>query len=68
VLTTLPNGSTVTIVPNDLQEVNGVFWVHVIALVNDVRYDGWMIQSVLVTATPIADWQPSPTLAATQTP
>ena len=68
VLTTLPNGSTVVIVPNDLQEVNSVLWVHVIALVNDVRYDGWMIQSVLVTATPIADWQPSPTLSATETP
>jgi hypothetical protein len=68
VLATLPNGATVTIVPNDLQEVNRVIWVHVLALVNDVRVDGWMIQSVLVTATPVADWQPSPTLAATETP
>jgi len=30
--------------------------------------DGWMIQSVLVTATPVAEWQPSPTSAATATP
>jgi hypothetical protein len=68
VLAILPNGSTVTIVPNDLQEVNKVIWVHVLVLVNDVRMDGWMIQSVLVTATPVAEWQPSPTLAATETP
>jgi hypothetical protein len=61
VLVTLGNGSTVTIVPNDLQEVNGVIWVHVFATVNDKRVDGWMIQTVLQTATPIADWQPSPT-------
>jgi len=61
VLATLGNGSTVTIIPNDLQEVNNVIWVHVFALVNDVRVEGWMIQSVLQTATPVADWQPSPT-------
>lgn len=61
VLATLGNGATVTIFPNDFQDVNGVIWVHVFAIVNDVRVEGWMIQSVLVTATPIADWQPSPT-------
>lgn len=61
VLTTLGNGSVVTIVPNDLQEVNGVIWVHVFTTVNDVRVEGWMIQTVLQTATPVADWQPTPT-------
>ncbi len=61
VLVTLTNGTTVTIVPNDLQEVNGVTWVHVFVLVNDKRVEGWMIQAVLQTATPIANWQPSPT-------
>lgn len=68
VLATLPNGATVTIVPNDLQDVNKVIWVHVFALVNDVRVDGWMMQTVLVTATPVADWQPSPTPSVTSTP
>ena len=68
VLAILPNGSTVTIVPNDLQDVKKVIWVHVTALVNDVRIDGWMIQSVLVTATPVADWQPSPIPSSTPTP
>lgn len=68
VLATLGNGATVTIIPNDLQEVNNVIWVHVFAIVNDVRVEGWMIQSVLVTATPIADWQPSSTSTITLTP
>lgn len=61
VLVTLGNGSVVTIVPDDLQDVKGVTWVHVFTTVNDTRVDGWMIQSVLQTATPVADWQPSPT-------
>ncbi|HSO13144.1 MAG TPA: DUF389 domain-containing protein [Anaerolineales bacterium] len=68
VLATLGNGATVTIVPNDLQEVNNVVWVHVFAIINDERVEGWMIQAVLVTATPIPDWQPSPTSSATSTP
>lgn len=68
VLATLPNGATVTIVPNDFQEVNNVTWIHVFALVNGVRVEGWMIQSVLVTATPVAIWQPSATSAITSTP
>jgi hypothetical protein len=48
-------------VPDDFQEVNGVIWVHVVTQVEDRRVEGWMIQTVLQTATPIADWQPSPT-------
>jgi len=68
VLATLGNGSTVTIVPNDLQDINGIIWVHVIAFTNDVRVEGWMIQTVLVTATPVAEWQPSSTPDITNTP
>ncbi len=68
VLATLGNGATVTIIPNDLQNISNVTWVHVFAIVNEVRVEGWMIQGVLVTATPIADWQPSPTSPATNTP
>jgi hypothetical protein len=67
VLATLANGATVTIIPNDLQDINKVIWVHVFALVNDKRVEGWMIQSVLQTATPVANWQPSSTPAVTQT-
>ncbi|HSJ87409.1 MAG TPA: DUF389 domain-containing protein [Anaerolineales bacterium] len=68
VLATLANGATVTIIPNDLQEVNKVTWVHVFAQVNDRRVEGWMIQTVLQTATPVANWVPSSTAAVTLTP
>jgi hypothetical protein len=68
VVATLGNGASVTIFPNDFQEVNKVIWVHVFALVHDKRVEGWMMQSVLQTATPIANWQPSSTPAVTQSP
>jgi hypothetical protein len=61
VLVTLANGSTVTIFPNDFQEVNEVVWVHVFTIVNEKRVEGWMIQTVLQTATPVVNWEPSPT-------
>jgi hypothetical protein len=60
-LITLANGATVTIIPNDFQDVNGVIWVHVFAAVNDRRVEGWILQSLLQTATPVTDWQPTPT-------
>ena len=68
VIKTLGNGATVTIIPNDFQEFNRVTWVHVFILVDGERIEGWMLQSVLQTATPIANWQPSSTPAVTQTP
>jgi hypothetical protein len=68
VIKTLGNGATVTIIPNDFQELNKVIWVHVYVIINDERIEGWMLQSVLQTATPVANWQPSATLPATSTP
>jgi hypothetical protein len=68
VLKTLGNGATVTIIPNDYQEVKNVIWVHVFTMVNDERIEGWMIQSLLQTATPVANWGPTLTPMAAQTP
>ena len=68
VIKTLGNGATVTIIPNDFQEFNRVIWVHVFVIVNEERVEGWMLQSVLQTATPIANWQASSTSPVTQTP
>jgi hypothetical protein len=65
---TLANGATVTIIPDDIQDVNRVIWVHVYTTVNDRRVEGWMIQTVLQTATPVVNWQPSSTPVTTQTP
>jgi hypothetical protein len=59
VLKTLGNGATVTIIPNDFQEVKNVIWVHVFTLVNGERVEGWMIQTLLQTATPVANWGPT---------
>jgi hypothetical protein len=68
VLKTLGNGATVTIIPNDFQEVNRVIWVHVFTMVNNERVEGWMIQTLLQTATPVANWGPTLTPETPQTP
>ncbi len=68
VLKTLGNGATVTIIPNDYQEVNNVIWVHVFTMVNNERVEGWMIQTLLQTATPVANWGPTLTPEVPQTP
>jgi hypothetical protein len=60
-LITLSNGATVTIIPNDIQDINGVIWVHVFTRVDNRRVEGWILQSLLKTATPVVDGPPSPT-------
>ena len=60
VLATLDNGSVVQILP-DTQDYNGILWIHIVATRNDIRVEGWIIQSVLETATPIPNWEPSET-------
>jgi hypothetical protein len=54
-LATLDNGAYVIVLP-DRQEHDGIPWIHVLATVNDVDFDGWIIQSVLMTATPLPGW------------
>ena len=61
VLATLDNGAIVQILP-ETQELNGMLWIHINATINDIRVDGWIIQSVLETATPVPAWEPSATL------
>ncbi|MGE5251352.1 MAG: DUF389 domain-containing protein [Bacteroidota bacterium] len=65
-IATLDNGSTVEVQP-EVQEVSGTAWAHVIAVKNGKRLEGWILQSVLVMATPVPNWQPSstPALGAT---
>jgi hypothetical protein len=60
VLATLDNGSIVQILP-DTQDHNGTLWIHIVATRNDIRVEGWIIQSVLETATPVPNWEPSET-------
>jgi hypothetical protein len=61
------NGSVVEVQP-DTQDVNGVVWAHVIAIRNDQRYDGWVLQSALEMATPAPIWNPTTTPLNTDTP
>jgi hypothetical protein len=63
----LDNGTIVEVQP-DTQDVNGVIWAHVIAIRNNQRYDGWILQSVLAIATPVPLWNPSSTPVDTETP
>jgi hypothetical protein len=60
VLATLDNGSIVQILP-ETQDYNGVLWIHVVVTRNDIRVEGWIIQTVLEMATPIPNWEPSET-------
>jgi hypothetical protein len=56
----LDNGTIVEVEP-DTQDVSGEVWAHVIANRNNQRYEGWILQSVLDTATPTPIWNPSST-------
>jgi hypothetical protein len=60
VIATLDNGSIVQVLP-DTQDYNGILWIHIVATRNDIRVEGWIIQSVLETATPVPNWEPSET-------
>jgi len=60
VIATLGNGSIVQVLP-ETQNYNGILWIHIAAIRNDIRVEGWIIQSVLETATPVPNWEPSET-------
>ncbi len=64
-LATLDNGVVVEVL-GETQELRSVMWVKIAAIKNGIRMDGWIIQSVLVTATPVVNWEP--TLTTTPTP
>ena len=60
VLATLDNGSVVQVLP-ETEELNGALWIHIAATRNGIRVEGWIVQTVLETATPIPNWEPSKT-------
>jgi len=66
-LATLENGVIIEVL-GETAEVNGVTWINVAAIKNGLRIEGWVIQSVLVFATPVVNWSPSdtPTFTPTQ--
>lgn len=52
IIARLPNGYLVEILP-EIQILNGVTWLHIRTVDRD---EGWIIQSLVVTATPAAGW------------
>jgi hypothetical protein len=64
-----PNGDFLAILDNgvvvevlgETQEVNGSIWVKIAAIKNGLLMEGWVIQTVLVTATPVVNWEPTET-------
>ncbi len=63
-LLTLNNGVIVEVL-GETAERNGVIWVKIAVTYNGERTEGWIIQSLLMTATPIVNWQPTETPTAT---
>jgi Domain of unknown function (DUF389) len=59
-IATLDNNSIVEVQP-ETQDLSGVTWAHVIAIKSGDRLDGWILQSVLIVATPVPNWQPTNT-------
>ena len=60
-LLTLSNGYIVEVL-GETQEVSGVIWVKIAVERDGERQEGWIIQSLLATATPVPYW------IATETP
>jgi uncharacterized membrane protein len=52
IVDTVMGGSLVQVLP-DTQNVEGVIWAHIITNSN---IEGWIVQAILVTATPIPTW------------
>ena len=53
-VTLLPNGTPVEVIPDDPVEEGGGIWIHIRTLQGE---DGWILQILLVTATPAPNWE-----------
>ena len=63
-MATLDNGVIVEVL-GETQEISGVTWIKIAAIKNGLRMEGWVIQTVLMTATPVVNWQPTATFTPT---
>jgi len=66
-LLTLSNGYIVEVL-GETQEVSGVIWVKIAVERDGERQEGWIIQSLLATATPVPYWIATETPTGTLTP
>ena len=66
-ITTLDNFTYVEILP-ETEEFSGYTWVHVIAITNGNRREGWIVQQYLVTPAAAPAATSGPVSAGTPTP
>jgi hypothetical protein len=59
-LTTLLNGYLVEVLP-EIQKHDRAIWVKIRFTIKGETYEGWVIQTLLRTATPAPNWQPTAT-------
>jgi len=58
ILTTLVNNFLVEVLPEQ-QDYDRTVWAHIRFTTKDGTQEGWVIQSLLITATPAPNWQPT---------
>jgi hypothetical protein len=59
ILTSLVNGYLVEVLPGQ-QDYDRAIWAHIrFTTDRDGTVEGWVIQSLLIIATPAANWQPT---------
>jgi hypothetical protein len=66
-LLTLSNGFIVVVL-GETEEIGGVTWVKIAVDRDGTRQEGWIIQSLLATATPVPYWVATETPTSTLTP
>ena len=64
---TLDNGSIVEVMP-EFRQVNGVTWIHVFVTRSGQRVEGWLLESVVLYATPEPNFEPTTTPTVVQVP
>jgi uncharacterized membrane protein len=67
-ITSVQNDYLVELLPDEVIVKDGTAWVHVLVRTNSGVIDGWVLQSLLVTATPAPTATNTPTITATATP
>lgn len=63
-LLTLSNGFIIEVL-GETEERMGVIWAKIAVERNGERLEGWIIQSLLMTATPVVNWEPTGTFTPT---
>jgi len=52
----------------EFRQVNGVTWIHVFVTRSGQRVEGWLLESVVLYATPAPNFEPTTTPTVVQVP